>query len=417
MYFLTIVLAIIFVICALVIEEAELAAFFIILSVIMLVLSAILIYRDYKKPKDNTYKPQFLYNDPPSPVDKSGYGYSMDNPIYTSSVHNAYSFLDNLRTLDGKKIKYNRSGAYYGVICNGKQETAIDEYEITVSGKVYTTLYICPYGKDSNRIPNGFICSTEGTKTSTEKTAPAKTTSNGPSHEQKVTALYKSMNSNMIGTTFPGGKNQVGSVIKSLSKIFKMNLNTCDVNAYKDILSTYTDVLIRKVVTHSSDDMILASLKVKHPNLIKDDSTANMVMSFVMMNMMNNDFEIKTEEDLQTVGFLADGLAENEESRQENKVHQTENLNDAEYGLVPEKPIYTNGISGSNAYLERLTTTFGEKLSCEKQGSMSIDGITGMIDIYECYLPSGKRYKTLYVNMYGTANSTTSPKGFKLIEK
>lgn len=45
---------------------------------------------------------------------------------------------------------------------------------------------------------------------------------------------------------------------------------------------------------------------------------------------------------------------------------------------------------------------------------MSVDGINGMIDIYEGYLPSGKRYKTLYVNMYGTANSTTAPKGFKM---
>lgn len=414
MYFLTIVLAVIFIICALAVEEAGLAAFLVILSVIMIVLSAILIYRDYKKSKNITYKPQFFDNDTPTTVDKSGYGYSMDNPIYTSSVHNAYVYLDNLKTPNGKKIKYKRSGAFYGVVCNGKQETAVDEYEITVSGKVYATLFICPYGKDSNRIPNGFLGSTEGTKTSTEKAAPAKTTSNGPSHEQKVTALYKSMNSNMVGTAFPGGKNQVGSVIKSLSKIFKLNLNTCDVNVYKDILSTYTDVLIRKVVTHSSDDMILASLKVKHPNLIKDDDTANMVMSFVMMNMMNNDFEIKTEEDLQTVGFLADGLEENEESREENEVHQTENLDDADYGLVPEKPIYTKGVAGSNSYLERLTTTLGEKLSWERQGSMSVEGINGMIDIYEGYLPSGKRYKTLYVNMYGTADSTTAPKGFKI---
>ena len=132
------------------------------------------------------------------------------------------------------------------------------------------------------------------------------------------------------------------------------------------------------------------------------------------MNMMNNDFEIKSDEDLEMIGIVSTGFAENEESREENEVHQTENLDDAEYGLVPEKPIYTNGVSGSNVYLERLTTTLGEKLSWERQGSMSVDGINGMIDIYEGYLPSGKRYKTLYVNMCGTANSTTAPKGFKL---
>lgn len=96
MYFLTIVLAVIFIICALAVEEAGLAAFLVILSVIMIVLSAILIYRDYKKSKNTTYKPQFFDNDTPTTVDKSGYGYSMDNPIYTSSVHNAYLLIANL---------------------------------------------------------------------------------------------------------------------------------------------------------------------------------------------------------------------------------------------------------------------------------------------------------------------------------
>ena len=42
------------------------------------------------------------------------------------------------------------------------------------------------------------------------------------------------------------------------------------------------------------------------------------------------------------------GLAENEESCEENDVHQTENLDDADYCLVPEKPIYTKGVAGSN---------------------------------------------------------------------
>ena len=85
------------------------------------------------------------------------------------------------------------------------------------------------------------------------------------------------------------------------------------------------------------------------------------------------------------------------------------------FALIPEMPMYTRGELGLNAYLKRLTTSLDEKLSWKKQGSMSVDGINGMIDIYEGYLPSGKRYKTLYVNMCGTANSITAPKGFKFI--
>ena len=412
MYFLTIVLAVIFIICALAVEEAGLAAFLVILSVIMIVLSAILIYIDYKKSKNITYKPQFFDNDTPTTVDKSGYGYSMDNPIYTSSVHNAYSFLDNLRTSDGKKIKYKRSGAYYGVVCNGKKETAVDKYEITVSGRVYATLYICPYGKDSNKVPNGFSLQT---KPLNKKQAMEKAIANSSNDDINKLCDGLETEPQTMKMAFPGGERQKGSVVRSLCKIF--NINSSDALMQKKLVRIYLDVIVRKVIIKCSDEDILSSLKINHKDLIKTEETANSVMTYIFMNMMNNDFEIKSDEDLEMIGIVSTGFAENEQSHEENEVHQTENLDDAEYGLVPEKPIYTNGVSGSNAYLERLTTTLGEKLSWERQGSMSVDGINGMIDIYEGYLPSGKRYKTLYVNMYGTTNSITAPKGFKLIEK
>ena len=43
---------------------------------------------------------------------------------------------------------------------------------------------------------------------------------------------------------------------------------------------------------------------------------------------------------------------------------------------------------------------------------MSVDGINGMVDVYDTYLPSGEEYKTIYINMYGASNSTFAPKGF-----
>ncbi len=412
MYFLTIVLAVIFIICALAVEEAGLAAFLVILSVIMIVLSAILIYRDYKKSKNTTYKPQFFDNDTPATVDKSGYGYSMDNPIYTSSVHNAYSFLDNLKTLDGQKIKYKRSGAYYGVVCNGKKEEAIDEYKITVSGEVYATLYICPYGQDSNKVPNGFSLQT---KQLNKKQAMEKAISNSSNDDINKLCDGLETEPQTMKMAFPGGERQKGHIVRSLCKIF--NINSIDALVQKKLVRIYLDVLVRKVIIKCSDEVILSSLKTNHKDLIKKEETANSVMTFILINMMNNDFEIKSDEDLEMIGIVSTGFAENQENRGENEVRLNENLDDVEYGLVPEKPIYTNGVTGSNSYLERLTTTLGETLSWERQGSMSVDGIDGMIDIYEGYLPSGKRYKTLYVNMYSTTNSTTAPKGFKLIEK
>lgn len=88
------------------------------------------------------------------------------------------------------------------------------------------------------------------------------------------------------------------------------------------------------------------------------------------------------------------------------------NLNDPEYGLVPEKPVYCFYFAGSLDYLDSLRTENGEKLLWSRRGSKAVGGIKGMVDIYDSTLPSGQSYKTVYVNMYADSNSTTAPAGF-----
>lgn len=98
-----------------------------------------------------------------------------------------------------------------------------------------------------------------------------------------------------------------------------------------------------------------------------------------------------------------------------NRTAQPNNENDPEFGLVPEKPIFTLAteiIDGQRAYLGKLRTLNGDKITWKRLGSTSVEGINGMIDIYETYLPSGVPYKTLYINMYGARTSKTAPAGF-----
>ena len=76
------------------------------------------------------------------------------------------------------------------------------------------------------------------------------------------------------------------------------------------------------------------------------------------------------------------------------------------------KPVYAEGVEGSRKYLASLRTLSGEKLSWERRGAIDAVGINGMVDIYVGTLPSGEEYETLYVNMYGTKNSTVAPQGF-----
>ena len=98
-----------------------------------------------------------------------------------------------------------------------------------------------------------------------------------------------------------------------------------------------------------------------------------------------------------------------------NSQSQPDNEADADFGLVPEKPIFTlalKSVEGEKEYLGRLYTSNGEKIKYNRRGSTSANGINGMIDIYDTYLPSGQPYKTIYINMYGAKCSMRAPAGF-----
>ena len=98
-----------------------------------------------------------------------------------------------------------------------------------------------------------------------------------------------------------------------------------------------------------------------------------------------------------------------------NADSQPDNEGDDDFGLVPEKPIYTlalKSVDGEEEYLNKLYTESGEKIKYTRRGSTSTEGINGMIDIYDTFLPSGQPYKTIYINMYGAKASASTPKGF-----
>ena len=119
--------------------------------------------------------------------------------------------------------------------------------------------------------------------------------------------------------------------------------------------------------------------------------------------------------------FLIKMQAENTiKAMEANGKEQPDNEGDADFGLVPEKPIYTlalKSVEGEKEYLDKLFLENGEDVEYERRGSMSVDGINGMIDIYDIYLLSGEHYKTVYVNMYGAKTSSKAPAGFVLLDE
>lgn len=101
-----------------------------------------------------------------------------------------------------------------------------------------------------------------------------------------------------------------------------------------------------------------------------------------------------------------------------NAKFQLDNESDDDFGLDRTKPIYTHAlksVDGEIEYLDKLRTEDGQKIKYNRRGSTSVEGVKGIIDIYDIYLTSGEHYKTIYINMYGAKDSRSAPKGFKLV--
>lgn len=111
-------------------------------------------------------------------------------------------------------------------------------------------------------------------------------------------------------------------------------------------------------------------------------------------------------------GILATQIVEGRKAVEANRDVVDQHLYDPDYGFVPHKPIYTSGVDGEKQYLGSLRTVAGAPVTWNRRGSMGVDGIHGIVDIYDVYLPSGDLYRTLYLNMYSPSNSTHPPVGF-----
>lgn len=108
---------------------------------------------------------------------------------------------------------------------------------------------------------------------------------------------------------------------------------------------------------------------------------------------------------------MANYAAEAAKAAESNKGIQNQHVNESDFGLVPEKPIYTKGIDEQKKYLQSLQTIDGRQIKWERRGSLSVADIHGMIDIYEISLLSGEPHSIIYMNMYGTENSSGVPHG------
>ena len=94
-----------------------------------------------------------------------------------------------------------------------------------------------------------------------------------------------------------------------------------------------------------------------------------------------------------------------------NEQIQDLHLNDAEYGLISNKPIFVAGFGEHETYLQRLVTHYNGRISYKRLGSELVPGISGPVDMYEIRTESGEFLKKIYLSNYGTKTSEKMPSG------
>ncbi len=112
-----------------------------------------------KRMESNANRRDVLYDS--QRPDNEDFGYSLSNPVMTSTISSSDKYLQNLRTLDGKPFTWERQGSYCVANIGGIENVMVDKYQLYLDGEEYVELYLCPYGHNSSFVPKGIALSGE----------------------------------------------------------------------------------------------------------------------------------------------------------------------------------------------------------------------------------------------------------------
>ena len=142
----------------------------------------------------------------------------------------------------------------------------------------------------------------------------------------------------------------------------------------------------------------------KHPYMQEELAADCTAVSLALLSLSNKELGSRI--------MIQNGLKlMTQDNAVKNADIETKYLDDPDYGLKPEKPVFINGFGPHHIYLDSLCTEEGVMLKNNRRGSMPVDGIEGPVDIYDLFLPNEKKYMTIYLCLYGRKNSVTTPRG------
>ena len=235
----------------------------------------------------------------------------------------------------------------------------------------------------------------------------------GPTHEQKLQAVYEAgIKEPFKSHLFPNGTKQLDKIVCSLAKILDLNLDTCDPVQYLHLTRMYSEVVTLRVVTKSTNNYIMGDLQKRHPDLVKDRNTARKIMVFSTLHMEDFEFSLANPDHASKMNALEYMFIEIEKVANQNDSVTKRYIHDSDYGLVKEKPVYSDGSAGIDKYLASLLTIDGEDLVWSRVNVHKVDSVNGLVDEYEGRLPSGEVYRSVFCCLYANNNSDVIPNGF-----
>ena len=159
--------------------------------------------------------------------------------------------------------------------------------------------------------------------------------------------------------------------------------------------SVYSDVWNRVLAGFDDVSQICTSLGPRYKE-IKESTLEKLVSLSFMKSERVNISKILSKMIKEEVTGSPAGVSEAEDQYKD----------DPEYGLVPEKPVFVNGLDGERWYLRRLYAADGKKLIIFREGSLRADNVNGIVDIYLTGAADNMRfYGKIYVCMYGSSRS------------
>ena len=234
--------------------------------------------------------------------------------------------------------------------------------------------------------------------------------SSKPKVNPRVQNIYNGMNKDYREKVFYGSLFSAESILTSLTRAIFGTMNDMNIDlCFQIYLQTWIQSRGGLNPTFSTPTYIKQALCEKFSTV--NSNVVSKCVTHSLCEIYRHEPELKKR--AAAIEAIQKSVCDN---AQKNVVIENAYLDDPEYGLVPEKPVFVNGFGDDKAYLSHLHSEDGTKLSFVRVGSSEIKGISGPVDMYRLLLPDGTDYLRVFICNYGSSTKKAAPKGTKYLD-